>query len=198
MISDIINIKTKQDVEMALRQAQKVADYKELSPKGTLHLRLLAEEMVGIMGSITDLANGKFWIEEKDGEYKLCLQVETALDKKKRQELLANASSGKNEATKSFMGTLREFFFRDADEQIASYNNNLLAVGVNADPARPVTDWQWSLTRYQDNLSQIKEKPDASEAWDELEKSVVKRVADDVKISIKGWQTDMVIYKKLA
>ena len=46
--------------------------------------------------------------------------------------------------------------------------------------------------------SQKTEKHEAAEAWDELEKSVVSHVADDVKISIEGWQTEMVIVKKLA
>ena len=41
------------------------------------------------------------------------------------------------------------------------------------------------------------EKPEAAEAWDELEKSVVSNVADDVKIGIKGFQTEITIIKKL-
>ena len=62
-----------------------------------------------------------------------------------------------------------------------------------------MTDWQWTLSCYRDNLSAMnREKQEAAESWDELEKSVVKNVADDVKISIKGWQTEMVIIKKMA
>ena len=75
----------------------------------------------------------------------------------------------------------------------------LLAAGTADTPNRPVTDWQWSLTRYQNTVSELKgEKEEAAEAWDELEKSVVNRVADDVKISIKGWETEMIILKKMA
>ena len=38
----------------------------------------------------------------------------------------------------------------------------------------------------------------AAEAWDELEKSVVAHVADDVKVSIHGRTVEMVIIKALA
>ena len=41
-------------------QAEKVAAYKGLSPKGALHLRLLTEEMMGMMRSITGEKEGKF------------------------------------------------------------------------------------------------------------------------------------------
>ena len=49
-------------MEAALNQAEKVAAYKSLSPKNTLHLRLLTEEMMGMMRSITGETQGKFWI----------------------------------------------------------------------------------------------------------------------------------------
>ena len=200
MVSDIIQITSNgENMEVALEQAAKVAVFKELSQKNALHLRLLAEEMMGMMRSITGETTGKFWIEDEKGEYRLHLQVETILSKEKRKELLAAATSHINEATHSLMGSLREFFFRDVDEEIASYNNPYLAAGTTNGQNRPVTDWQWTLTRYQNNLGGMKdEKPEAAAAWDELEKSVVKNVADDVKISIKGWQTEMIIIKKRA
>ncbi len=37
----------------------------------------------------------------------------------------------------------------------------------------------------------------ALQAWDELEKSVVAHVADDVKVSIRNQQVEMTIVKKL-
>ena len=74
----------------------------------------------------------------------------------------------------------------------------MLAAGASTDGLRPVTDWEWSLLRYQNSLSAMKEdKPEAAEAWDELEKSVVSSVADDVKVNIQGFQTEMIIIKKL-
>ena len=39
---------------------------------------------------------------------------------------------------------------------------------------------------------------EARKAWDELEKSVVARVADDVKVSIRGRVVEMTLLKKMA
>jgi len=56
------------------------------------------------------------------------------------------------------------------------------------------------MMRYETQLSSRvnAEDPSAIEAWDELEKSVVARVADDVKISIRGRTVEMTILKKMA
>ena len=199
MISDIIAITSGgENMGTALDLSRKVAAYSDLSRKGALQLRLLAEEMMGMMRSITGETKGKFWIEADEDVYQLHLIVDSALSKEKRQQMLGASSSGKNEATRSFMGRLRDFFFRSGDDEIASYNSSVLAAGASTDGLRPVTDWEWSLLRYQNSLSAMKEdKPEAAEAWDELEKSVVSSVADDVKVNIQGFQTEMIIIKKL-
>ena len=51
----------------------------------------------------------------------------------------------------------------------------------------------WSLNRYR---SAVKEGKAPAENWDELEKSVIARLADDVQIGISGQNVEMVIYKK--
>ncbi|MBQ3424617.1 MAG: hypothetical protein IJH38_05415 [Clostridia bacterium] len=131
--------------------------------------------------------------------YNLHLRVETITDAKMRSELLASSSSGKNEAARTLMGRLREFFFRNVDEEIANYRPPYLAVGIANPTLTSYTDWEWTLTRYQDAVSAGAKDNDreALDAWDELEKSVVSHVADDVKVSIKGWTTEMIIEKKL-
>lgn len=199
MISDIIAITSSgENIGTALDLPRKVAAYCDLSQKGAMHLRLLAEEMMGMMRSITGEVSGQFWIEEEDDEYRLHLLVNAALTKEKREELLNTSSSGKNEATRSFMGRIRDFFFRGVDDEIANYNTSVLGAGAASNGFRPVTDWEWSLLRYQDTLSALKAKePEAADAWDELEKSVVSNVADNVKVSIKGFETEMTIIKKL-
>lgn len=90
------------------------------------------------------------------------LEVETIVDAEIRQRLLSASSSGKNEASRSFMGKLREFFFRGPDENIATYQTPLVNAGIAAN----VKEWQWSMARYQENISAAKdEKPEAAEAW---------------------------------
>ena len=57
----------------------------------------------------------------------------------------------------------------------------------------------WTMGAYQEQLRMYvdQEHQGAQEAWDELEKSVVSSIADDVKVSIQGFDVEMVIYKKM-
>ncbi|MBQ6256258.1 MAG: hypothetical protein IJJ60_06670 [Clostridia bacterium] len=187
-------------MEAALIQVDKVAAYKGLPPKDALHLRLLAEEMMAMMRSITGETQGKFWIEDEDGTYELHLQAATRMTSVKREKLLSTATSGKNESARTFMGKLRDFFERGADEDIAAHSSPLLMPGMYEHSSTPTLDWEWSMTQYERALSSAVDRKDenALKAWDELEKSVVAHVADDVKVSIRSQQVEMTIIKKFA
>jgi hypothetical protein len=52
----------------------------------------------------------------------------------------------------------------------------------------------WSLEQYRNDAKSKKE----SEAWDELEKSVIASVADDVIVGVKGKRADIIVTKKFA
>lgn len=201
MKTDIITVSSRGDrMETALSQVDKVAVYKGLTGKNALHLRLLAEEMMGMMRSITGETEGQFWIEDEDNVYQLHLQVVTRMDSGKRGQLLSAASTGKNDSAKGLMGRLRDFFDRGADEDVASVSSPLMLPGMYEYSSTPALDWEWSMMRYEDALSDQVRRQDvkAQEAWDELEKSVVAKVADDVKVSIRGRTVEMTIIKKMA
>ena len=190
MKSDIVWISNDGSrMEEALQQAEKVAQYKGLSHKEALHLRLLTEEMLGMMRSITGEAEGKFWMEDEKGVFQLHLQVETFVDFDKRERLLAASTSGRNEAARGIMGKIRTFF--DPMDGIP--------VLSTIHPDGMTMDMSWSLRAYQ-TMIQIRLDqgiPNAAEDWDELEKSIVANLADDVKVSIRGREVEMVILKKM-
>ena len=199
MKSDIVYVFSRMNqTETVLRQVEKVIVYKELSPKQALHLRLLAEEMMGMMRSITGDMTGRFWIEDQDQEYQLHLQVNTNMDSEKREKLLSASTSGRNESARGLMGRLRDFFDRGADSDVAAFTGPLMLNGMSEDSSTPILDYEWSLNWYIKAYRECQEPTkEQREAWDELEKSVVARVADDVKVSIKGRTVEMVILKKL-
>ena len=199
MKTDIIVVSSSgNQMKKALEQTEKVAIYKELSPKSTLQLRLLAEEMMGMMRSITGETEGKFWIEDEKNYYQLHLQVETRMNSEKRDQLLSAASSGKNESARGLMGWLRDFFERGAEDELVAPSPLLLS-NMKDISTTPTLDWSWSMTGYQNELSNLVEQnnEEACRMWDELEKSVVTHVADDIKVSIRGRTTEMIILKKL-
>ena len=199
MKTDVISVSgQKKMMETAIGQADKVAAYKGLSEKDAMHLRLLTEEMMGLMQSVTGASEGEFWIEDEDGEYRLHLLVRTLLSTEKKEQLLSVSASGKNESAKGLMGRLREFFDWGIDEDITS--NSLFLPDMYEHTSSPMLDWEWSMRQYETALSArvAKDEPGAQEAWDELEKSVVKKVADDVKVYIRRGTAEMVVLKKLA
>ena len=200
MKTDVITVSSRGNrMEAALGQGDKVIAYKELSGKNALHLRLLAEEMMGLMRSVTGAGEGLFWIEEEDQEYRLHLQVRARLSEEKRERLLDVSSSGKNESAKGLMGRLRDFFDWGSDEDLATFTSPLLMPEAFEHTSSPVLDWEWSMRRYESALcAQMANDPAARDAWDELEKSVVKHVADDVKVFIRNGVVELVILKKLA
>lgn len=187
MRSDVIAVSSAEDrTELVLNQAERVAAYQELSPKGELHLRLLTEELMSMVRAIAGEMEGRFWIENEGEQYEIHLCARMPMDYEKRERLLSASTSGKNEAHRGFMGKLRAFF-----EPVDDYPLYL-------DPG-PDHDMTWTLHTYQMQVRQMiqQERADAAEAWDELEKSVVAHVADDVKVSIRGSEVEMTIFKKL-
>ncbi len=194
MKTDVILVSSKgSGIEAALRQTEKVAVYKDMTHKDSLHLRLLAEEMMSMLGSIAGNVEGKFWIEDDDGVYQLHLQAQTDMDAEQRKKLISAASSGQNEAHKGIMGKLRAFF--ETEDDFPVYYEAGLA---GADSFANETAWSIRVYREQIERYLLEKRKGAEEAWDELEKSVVAHVADDVKVSIKGRTVEMTIFKKLA
>ena len=197
MKTDIVRIGNEDALQLALREASRASVYNELSARSALHLQLLTEEVMGMIRSIAGDPAGEFWIESEAGVFQLHLKVETSMDDKKRQQLLSASSTGKNEATRSFMGKLRavfEFICGNGDDALFA---NPLMMG---DGARMYGTMVWSMKEYEQSVRQLlgEKREGAEEAWDELEKSVVSHVADDVRVSIQGNEAELIVIKKMA
>ena len=194
MKTDILMISSDgTNMDSALAQVDKVAAYKGLSSKNALYLRLLVEETMAMMRAITGSVNGEFWMEDEDQLYTLHLKVSTLMDENAREQLLAASTSGKNEATRGFMGKIRSFFE-------PSSSVPMFSAGLGGGSPQMYNSYAWSMEDYKDQLRQYREQNQngAKEAWDELEKSVVGHLADDVKVSIRGRTVEMTIVKKLS
>ena len=194
MKTDVLVISNSGDnMDAVLRQVDAVAVYKALSPKSALYLRLLTEETMALMRAITGEANAEFWIEDRDNVFELHLKVETLTDARKREQLLSASTTGKNEATRGFMGKIRAFF--QPSPEVPMFSS-----GFAPGAPQMYGNYEWSMEVYREQLRQYREQNanGAREAWDELEKSVVAHVADDVRVSILGRTVEMTIVKKLA
>lgn len=203
MKSDIITIEAGgRGIDAALSETEKIARYNGLSSKEQLRLRLLAEEMTGTLRGIVGEMTSSFWIEAENRTYELHLTTMTMMDSVKRKKLLSTSSSGKNEAAKGFMGKLWDIFMKMDEPEDMHYPKTFVSGYVHSDSgafdAPMGVDMQtliggWSMNNYKGEVQ--KDLSGNSEEWDELEKSIVAKLADEVRISISGNVVEMVIYK---
>jgi len=177
MKSDVIKIDNQGNgFHDALDQTQKVAQFRGMNYKDTLHLQLMTEEMLSLARSVTGEMQASFWIEGEGPHFELHMTTNTVMDKEKRSLLISAATSRKNEAAKGFLGKLR-----DAFEQA------MVADAVHANMDLP-----------QDILADLPHGTLGDMEWDGYERSVLRRLADDVKISIRGGEVDMAVSKNFA
>ncbi|MBR6547911.1 MAG: hypothetical protein IKT68_00050, partial [Clostridia bacterium] len=86
-----------------------------------------------------------------------------------------------------------ENFFLDEDSlQAYALSSGSFQMAANYCPSGDYP-CVWSLNQYKNTVD-----ADQAEAWDELEKSVIASVADDILVGVKGNRADIVIVKKFA
>ncbi len=194
--------------EEALEMVERFSDVYSLSSREALHLRLLAEETMGMVRAMVGEFDAFFSMEGGDMPYecRIILDARTKVTSVKRSELLGVTSTGKNEAAKGFMGKIRELFetgmesFEEVNDLNYTYGGGNVSygmMGMTDGGAMSQAVYTWSLQKYRDSVSEDMEENEAcAEAWDELEKSIVANLADDITVGIRKNSVEMVIYKK--
>ena len=182
------------DLAVILKESDKVAVYNGLDSKQTLQLRLLCEELDGMLPNIIDTFNGDFWIEFEDGVCKVNASIdilEFSADKK--EALIEIAKSKKNASAVGIVGKIRsaiETLFLDKDAFENCDMAMLFNEGIKYSVGMEALD-SWNLNNYRNVV-----KKENVEDWDELEKSIIANLADDVIVGVKGKKANIVIVKK--
>ena len=191
-------------VRVANELAERFAWHARLNPKDTMHVCLLVEETLGMLRSMTDDFDGQLWLEGDGASCRIHLDATASMDPARKRRLIAAASSGKNSAPKGFMAKIGRmlydaFAFGDAGNDtdvLIDVMPSYIMHGMGGTYTRPVMADMWSLNVSRETLKREKaEHPDAEEALDELEKSIVARLADDVVVSVRGRNVALVIEK---
>ncbi len=194
----------------ALKIAENFADEIKLTGKNKFHVMLLTEEMLSMFKAITGEFDAYFWIEFNEDEktYSLKLKADAPenIDYAKRRDLLSVSTQGKNIAPRGIMEKVRELWeagLYNLNESLdihAEYDSGLLdyvSMGM-VNPAISPSFYSWSMRKYKNNVETEKdENKTALEAWDELEKSIIANVADDVQVGVKNKSAELIVLKKL-
>lgn len=178
MKSEIVRIDNHQNGFFdAVKEAKKVAVYTELSRKNSLRLQLCTEELLSLARSVTGEDKAAFWIETSGSQFDLHVTAEADLDQEKRSLLLSVATSRKNEAAGSFIGKLRDMI-EDMMAAEPNYNSDL--------PADALDDLA--------NHVIVCTDPE----WDGYEHSTLKKLANVIKVGIRGKTVDLTVSTKFA
>ena len=197
---------SEEKTELALKLVDSFIRRQGLTGKKAIHLRLLAEETLGMVRAMAGDFRALFWLEAEDGEYRVRLMAETNMDADKKNELLSVSTSGKNALARGFMGKIGELFesaslyFQEMKKLQSEYEVGFLEYGsIPGDisghmPPFTKEQFTWSMQKYRKSLSDASDTGHPfEEAWDELEKSIVASIARDVVVGVKKDRVDMTI-----
>ena len=185
------------DLAAILKESEKVAAYNELTHKQTLQLRLICEEIDGMLPNIIDDFNGDFWIDFEDGVCKVNVSLRfDEFTAEKKEGLVGIAKNKKNAAAVGIVGKIRSalenvFLDEDAVRGADMMSESICCYSPDIHDYMDYS-YQWSLERYRIAVK----NNEKTEEWDELEKSVIASVADDVIVGVKGKCADIVVIKK--
>lgn len=171
MRSDCITIDNKGNgFEAALSQAEAVAEFRGLDEKQALRLRILTEELLGMVRSITGEMAGTFWIDSEDKAFTLHLSTKTRMDAAKRFHLISASTENRNEAARSFIGYLRDRF----ENAMLSEDNSI----------------------FYDSCGMPLSGGSQDGEWDRFERSILRKLADEIRIGVRGGNVEMDVIKK--
>ncbi len=173
--------------------------------RSVLHIKLLTEEMLGMVKAITRDFEALFWIEGDASECDIRLRAKVEMDPVKRRGLMSISTSGKNIFAKGIMGKIRELVeigmenYDDVGKLQKRYGVAPVSygmMGVNSEMMSQAVV-SWSLKQYRDNVSDSRDENEVNEvAWDELEKSIIANIADDVQVGIMKDKVELIITKR--
>ena len=182
----------------ALQTAEDFAEMCSLTRKQMLHLRMLTEELLGMLRAIAGDVQAVYWIIALKKDFELHLLADVNMTKELREQLLSVSSSGRNDAALGFMSRLRDMIFaRMLPSSADDGNPAFFGDGGWISPAEPAGGFsEWSMNRYVAGLENSQPGDNTEDAvLDDIEKSIVARLADDVKVSVKGYTAEIIIYK---
>lgn len=175
-------------IAAALAEAETFAYHCNLTQKQALHLRLLSEELLGMARGVLEVRSGDFWIEQDGPCFTLCLTARTQVGEQARARLLAASTSGGNDFYKGVSGKIRQALDWLSSAPVEG-TAPPAGMGGGLMPSAHVPEW--SLEQYRRSAQQDR----MAQNWDELERSVLTKLADDIRVGVSSDQAAVTIYK---
>ena len=174
------------------------AEKNGITGKEYYHLGLLTEEVLGMANQILHMYDGELRVESTAAGYEIIL--EAAVHEKDGGKTVPAASP------EGFMAKIAEMMncsyvfenILEMPDDLAGMLPDYMSYGIREEKEAQAWAGRWSLSAYRDNLrNRREENPKAEPALDELEKSIVAHLADEVTIGIHGHRIRLVISKDI-
>jgi hypothetical protein len=174
---------------------EKFAEFSGLSPTNSRLLSLLSEEMIGMIKSILPDFTAELYASNERNKYELVLAVSAVIKSKDRDSLL-KASGGKNSAYGGgLLGKIGDLLvdwtisLNDNPTPVLAYPDMELGMGMGM-----VNGYEeWSMRMYLDSMQNKPQTPDLVD--DGLERSIIVKLADDCKVSVKSGSVIITVSK---
>lgn len=178
---------------VALGMTEKLGAEQGLERKQILHLRLLAEELFSMLRSLTGEVDAEYWLEYEGKRFDIHMKSDVKLTDELRQQFLSASTSGENAAAKGVMGKLRVMIAEAlvTRPSVPAFSLGLVSAASPTAQVAGANAYQWSMEKYK---AEVKKQKD-EESWDELEKSIVANIADEVSVRIIGANVEIIVTK---
>lgn len=158
-------------IEEAMGIVRGFATRQRLTDRATKQLELMAEEVIGIMGSIVNDTQARFWVDGTGHKFRIHLRFDAKIGSEEYKKLLALSTSGKNEAVTTLAQKLWETMIKGI--------NNTDDTGASKD------NFEWSINDA------------AEEESDNISESILMALADDIKVSVTKETVDLIVIKNV-
>ena len=165
-----------------------------ITGKDFQHMNLLTEETLGMANQLLKDFDGEIWLETTPGGYDIILEADVHEG--------GNGMHAAEDAPEGFMAKIAEmlncsYMFENVaeiPENLADALPDYMSDGSRETGNAPVWAGNWALSAYRSNLR----ASGSAVNLDELEKSIVANIADEVTIGIHGRRIRLVISKKVS
>lgn len=156
-------------LEDAIQTARSYSSAQNMNKASAMQLELLMEEAVGFVQSVAEQTKRDFWIEGTGVVYRIHICFAAKVGSEEYKKLLEVSSSGRNMAANSFSGWIW----------------NAVLTGMK----NPVNKDKGSKSAYKWQLS------DAGISEEEIGKSILGALADDISVSVTSERVELIISK---
>ena len=188
-------------MEEALAETERLGLQQGLTSKEILRLRLLCEELCGMMRGIAGDVEAVYRVKADGKRFEIGISAEVEMTQEMKKQFINVSSDKTNSAKPGFMGKIRDlistaFLPKESGLSVLSgFSLGCMSMGGNSSPAAQAATanaFYWSMNKYKDEIGG---KEGAEDAWDELEKSIVANIADEIIVRVSGSNADIAIQK---